>query len=211
MHYYDKLMNPSRKKILDKSFGLFLSRSYESVSMQEVQEAVNISRGAIYHHFKGKADIYNEVVNDYLLPIFYNYPMLPEEEKRTLQETIYASIKMRSSHIAQLRELTTEKAVDFYFFKFVFQATEHCADFREKVGQLMEKEFNGWKSSILTAVRTGEIRSDLDPDYVAQWFMTTPFGLGVATGFSNFENLDINDLRMSYLRLYNLLKKNAFR
>lgn len=204
-------MNPSRKKILDKAFGLFLSNSYESVSMQQIQEAVDISRGAIYHHFKSKADIYNEVVNDYLLPVFYNYQMLPEEEKRTLQQTIYASIKMRTSHIQHLKELINEKSVDFYFFKFVFQATEHCTDFRENVGQLMEKELNGWKTSILNAVRNGEIRSDLHPDYVAQWFIITPLGLGVATGFSNFENLDINDLRMSYMRLYDLLKKNAFR
>ena len=59
-------------------------------------------------------------------------------------------------------------------------------------------------------MRTGEIRSDIELDYVAQSLMTIPLGLGVFSAFSNYININTKDIRTSYLKFYNLLKKNSF-
>lgn len=203
-------MNPSKKKILENAFNLFLTESYSSVSMQRIQNASGVSRGAIYHHFKSKEVIFEEIVNEYLIPAFSTYSMIQEDDKSSLQNMIYASIKSRQSHINLLKEITSFKLVDFYFFKFIFQASEHCKDFTEKINVLSEKEFNGWRNCIQLAMRTGEIRSDIDLDYVAQSFMTIPLGLGVFSAFSNYININTKDLRTAYLRFYSMLKKPGF-
>lgn len=203
-------MATAKEKILEKAFNLFLLNSYDSVTMQQIQEASEVSRGAIYHHFKSKEDIFNATVNLFLLPAFSSYSMIGDEEKKTLQETIYASIKYRQSHINSLKEVTSFKLTDFYFFKFIFQATEHCKEFTEQVNLLTEKEFNGWRNIIQAAMRTGEIRPDLDLDYTTQMFIITPLGLGLFTAFSNYININTKDIRTSYLRLYSLLKKPGF-
>ena len=122
-------MNPSRKKILDKSFGLFLNENYDSVTMQQIQEASQVSRGAIYHHFKSKEDIFKEIVDIYLLPIFSSFSSITEEEKGTLLNTIYASIKCRQNHQLVLKEVVPFKMSDFYLYKFIFQATEQYPEF----------------------------------------------------------------------------------
>ena len=203
-------MNPSRKKILDKSFGLFLNENYDSVTMQQIQEASQVSRGAIYHHFKSKEDIFKEIVDIYLLPIFSSFSSITEEEKGTLLNTIYGSIKCRQNHQQLLKEVVPFKMSDFYLYKFIFQATEQYPEFNEQVNTLAEKEFNGWRNIIQTAMRTGEIRSDIELDYVAQSFITIPLGLGVFSAFSNYINVNTKDIRTSYLKFYNLLKKNSF-
>ncbi|MDL2214845.1 TetR/AcrR family transcriptional regulator [Dysgonomonas sp. OttesenSCG-928-M03] len=203
-------MATAKEKILEKAFNLFLLNSYDSVTMQQIQEASEVSRGAIYHHFKSKEEIFNAVVKIYLLPAFSSYSMISDEEKKSLQELIYASIKYRQSHINLLKDITSFKLTDFYFFKFIFQATENYKEFTEQVNLLTEKEFNGWRNVIQTAMRTGEIRPDIDLDYTAQMFIVTPLGLGIFSAFSNYININTKDIRTSYLRLYSLLKKPGF-
>ena len=204
-------MNPSKRKILEEAFALFLTKSYDSVSLREIQDRVGLSRGAIYHHFKSKDEIYDNVIDEFLLPIFSIFSSPPANEKNSLMATIQATLKDRQTYTNKLKEITSFKLVDFYFFKFLFQATEHSESFREKVNLLVEKEFNSWRSVIQTAMRTGEIRSDVDLDSVTQWFIISPMGLGLSSAFCNYVNsINTGDLRNIYLRYYDLLKKSTF-
>lgn len=209
---HNHFMNPSKKKILEKSFALFLTKSYDSVSMREIQDAAGVSRGAIYHHFKSKEEIYEQIVNDYLLPIFSSYSLITDEEKKTLQSAVYAFVKYRQNHMNLLKEITpaNSKLTDFYFLKFIFQSTEHNKDFKEQVSLLYEKEYFGWRNIIQAAMRTGEIKSDIDIDYVAQYFVTTPFGIGLSSAFNQYVHASSTDLRTIYVKFYSLLKKNSF-
>lgn len=203
-------MNPSKKKILDKAFTLFITNSYDSVSMRDIQDAAVVSRGAIYHHFKSKEEIYEDVLQEYLLPIFVNYSTVVDNTNCTLMEAIQSSVKARQSHIAVLKDIVSFKEADFYFFKFIYQAIEHSQTFKEKINLLTEKEFNTWRAIIQTAMRKGEIRSDIDIDSVSQWFIISPMGLGLFASFSNYININSNDLRSVYFKYYNLLKKQSF-
>ena len=44
--------------ILDSAEQLFVAGSFDSVSMQEIAELANVSKGALYHHFDGKEELY---------------------------------------------------------------------------------------------------------------------------------------------------------
>lgn len=203
-------MNPSKKKILDKAFNLFINRSYDAVSMKDIQDAAQISRGAIYHHFSSKEEIYEDVLQEYLIPYFETYSTITVNSDCTLMEAIQTAVKARQSHITTLKDIVPFKLADFYFFKFIYQASEYSPSFKEKINLLTEKEFNSWRSIIQGAMRKGEIRSDIDIDSVAQWFIISPMGLGLFSAFSNYININSNDLRSVYLRYYNLLKKQSF-
>lgn len=205
-------MIPSKKKILDKAFELFLTRSFDSVSMREIQEESQLSRGAIYHHFKSKEEIFEQVVDMYLLPVFSSYSMIPDEEKRTLQEAIYSTAKYQQNHMILLNDLTKSmnvKMTDFFFFKFLFQATEHCKDFKEKAALIYEKEYNGWRNVIQSALRNGEVRADIEIDFVAQQFIISPYGLGICSAFSQYVHTGVSDTRTLHLKLYNLIRKTV--
>ena len=44
-------------KILDVSMRLFTEQGYEHTTIQDIVDALGMSKGAIYHHFKSKEDI----------------------------------------------------------------------------------------------------------------------------------------------------------
>ena len=46
------------KLILDSAEKLFIEKGYEKTSLQDIINATNLSKGAIYHHFSSKEEIF---------------------------------------------------------------------------------------------------------------------------------------------------------
>ncbi|QTD39669.1 TetR/AcrR family transcriptional regulator [Sporosarcina sp. Te-1] len=53
----------SKETILDTARQLFIENGYEKTSMRQVATALQCSHGAIYYHFKNKADLFQAVVS----------------------------------------------------------------------------------------------------------------------------------------------------
>ena len=49
------------RKILDTAEQLFVEKGYDRASLQDIIEATGLSKGAIYHHFTSKQDIFYSV------------------------------------------------------------------------------------------------------------------------------------------------------
>lgn len=56
--------NPKQaiENIITISAKLFVENGYDKTSMQDIVDAVGISKGGIFHHFKSKEDIFNAVM-----------------------------------------------------------------------------------------------------------------------------------------------------
>ncbi len=52
----------SREKILDVAEPLFAQRGFAGVGMQEVADAAGLGKSSLFHHFRGKAQLYCEVL-----------------------------------------------------------------------------------------------------------------------------------------------------
>ena len=46
------------QKILDVAERLFIEKGYDRASLQDIITATGLSKGAIYHHFTSKEDIF---------------------------------------------------------------------------------------------------------------------------------------------------------
>lgn len=56
----------SRDRILDEARGLFASRGYDTLTMRSIAKALGYSHGALYYHFRDKAELfYALVVEDF--------------------------------------------------------------------------------------------------------------------------------------------------
>ena len=60
-----KKIIPNKELILRHAYSLFLQKGYNSVSIKDIMEMSNLSKGAIYHHFKSKEDIFLETLEQY--------------------------------------------------------------------------------------------------------------------------------------------------
>jgi AcrR family transcriptional regulator len=53
-------------RILEAAQELFTTNNYADVSMSEIAETAEVTKGAIYHHFSGKEDLYLTMMHNYL-------------------------------------------------------------------------------------------------------------------------------------------------
>lgn len=58
----------TRHALLDAAELVFERRGVSSTSLQEVAEAAGVTRGAVYWHFRDKADLYNAMMDRAVLP-----------------------------------------------------------------------------------------------------------------------------------------------
>ena len=55
-----------RELILRESFKLFLARGYDAVSFTDIEREAKVTRGAIFHHFANKEDLFRHVAERFV-------------------------------------------------------------------------------------------------------------------------------------------------
>ena len=55
----------SKDNIIKVAFSLFLKKGFKAVTINNIQERTGLSKGAIYHHFKSKEEIYFATLETY--------------------------------------------------------------------------------------------------------------------------------------------------
>ena len=53
-----------RKQIKEIALKLFVDKGYSKITMEEIVQAVGISKGGMYHHFSNKEEIFLELLRD---------------------------------------------------------------------------------------------------------------------------------------------------
>ena len=54
----------SRQVILDAALTIFSQQGYETARLQNIAEAVGVTRGAIYHYFGGKRQMFVTLIDE---------------------------------------------------------------------------------------------------------------------------------------------------
>ncbi|KKE78233.1 TetR/AcrR family transcriptional regulator [Bacilli bacterium] len=57
----------TRDMIMDAARDLFVEKGYQQVSMRQIAKKLNYSHGAIYYHFKNKAELFYALVKNHFL------------------------------------------------------------------------------------------------------------------------------------------------
>lgn len=51
----------SKENIVKEAFRLFILKGYDRVSIAEIENAANVSRGLVFYYFKSKEDMFKSV------------------------------------------------------------------------------------------------------------------------------------------------------
>ncbi len=63
-------MKNTKEKILYIAFETFLNHGFKSTTMNDLVKAANLSKGAFYHYYSNKIELYNAVIDRYFLSYF---------------------------------------------------------------------------------------------------------------------------------------------
>ena len=123
--------NPAatRAHITETAFVIFLENGYKSTTYGELVKASAVSKGAFYHHFGNKEELFHEVIDRYSGAVFDRVDWARLETMN--RERLHRAIRLHySGFVRNIGELT-DKGLPRYFLLF-FEAVELYPAFREK-------------------------------------------------------------------------------
>jgi TetR/AcrR family transcriptional regulator, transcriptional repressor for nem operon len=172
-------MSDGKEHILQTAFTLFLQKSFKEVTMKEIVEKTGMSKGAFYHYFKSKEDLFVEIIDKYygtFAAIDYNnfnHESLVQFYHEYL-EYIETGLKDLSEIVGGVNETNT-----INYFLMMFDAINILPGFREKSLQMMQKELKSWENIIQIARGKGEIKSPMTDTQIARLFTSSNDGISI--------------------------------
>lgn len=196
-------MSSSRDYIIDKAYELFLNKSYEGVSISDISEAVGMTKGALYHHFTNKEDLFKAVIDKYL--VFPDVQVDPE----TITLSEFNNIVVSEIH-RMLRNMFAPNVtfVPIHYITMISDALRHYPGFKEDKERYIEEKTATIRRVIENAIMRQEIRSDIDTNTMARLYLSIAMGLAGNLIIKNYSvDESITLLRMQINQLYQLLKR----
>jgi TetR/AcrR family transcriptional regulator, acrAB operon repressor len=147
----------TRAQILDAAEAMFRERGVSRTSLQDVAAAAGVTRGAIYWHFKDKAEVFMAMMDRVCLPC--------EMAAEALADPSPGSALARLSEMAMepLRDLQQDPHL-----KQVFHIAMHCTEYTDDLASVRARRLEavqGYQQMmhavLLQAQRQAEVRSDL--------------------------------------------------
>lgn len=198
-------MNNTRQKILWKAFGIFLEKGFDSVSISDLQKEIGMGRASLYHYFKGKEDLFVNVVLECYLALGKEKHIKADLDI-SLNKMIKQNIEEYKQDLEKQDALLDRKISILNFYLFAFQAMKYCPGFKKEALELQKQELEQWKSVIKCSIRNGEIRQDIDVDEIAKLYVNAENGIGIRSTYSSNAIEIIAEIDKMYKNIYNLIK-----
>ena len=167
--------NKSKNRIMDAALQVFVSKGYSDTRMDDIVEMSGLSKGAIYHHYKSKKDLFISLIEHWEN---FSFPNIFDKDLD----------KITSADA--LRAIVNDIVITFKKNKHVFLAelefwslANHDEDVRLKTKSLYVKLLNLFKNIIKKGIDRGEFKN-IDKNIGALSIMTSIQGV---IWFSIFE------------------------
>lgn len=156
---FERASEERKQKILDVGIKEFSSKGYANANINVIAKKAEISVGLMYKYFATKEDLFitclnhgMEILEQSLYDIMRSDDKLIVKAEKLIRTTCTHS-KEHSDYIKMYNEITAEKS---------FDKIE-----KEIVEQIESRRSSIYITSITHAFENGDVRSDLDPKFLA--------------------------------------------
>ena len=197
------MVEDRRDKILLKALELYMIEGYANVSITDLQAALDMGRGTLYYYFKDKDELFQEVVDMFLIK-----PKQRALERVREGGAIPDMTDAMLYYLNQLQEfydqvenknINTSNVVTV-----MYTAYSRFPELYKKARRLYEHELSLWVQAIKNSMHNGDIRGNVPIETTAHMFLHIKDGWdpgrsGVPMNFNIFPE--------QYNYLYDLIKK----
>jgi TetR/AcrR family transcriptional regulator, transcriptional repressor for nem operon len=197
-----RFMNDTKEHIIIISSELFLKRSFKEVTMQEIVQKTGLSKGAFYHHFKSKEQLFLEVLEYFFSHVFiHKYETYSRDSFYNFYHDYANAVKeMGKSYLNKLKE--KDNSFNMNHFTLIFDALKLFPDFRDQITSGLKQELEIWKSVISDARQKGEIASTMTDEEIALTYISLSDGIAM---HMIVKGLAINEVKEMFLNLWDKL------
>lgn len=159
-------MKDTKQYILDTAFNLFLKKTFKEVTMKEIVAATALSKGAFYHYFSSKEQLFREIVETYYVTqMLIGYEQFDERSLKTFYND-YLNYADRKENARE-----TEEDSNVNYFSLVFEATRLFPETKAKFAENDRIETKIWAEVIANAKKSNEIKSEMSDEDIAKIFL----------------------------------------
>ena len=178
----------TKELILQNSFILFLERGVKEVSLNEIVKECKVSKGAFYHHYKSKEELYIEVLNRFFFSYFSKQDV--DYSNSTLKYKIDNFINTFILPYREVANLLGKNEVSAYF-RFLFQAVNTFPEIRKRVNKHFYTKGYYIYQVIKIAKQNNEVSSSINSKIVARQMLSTIIGVLVLEGINDITTIEI--------------------
>ena len=160
----DKALPSRRDELLDLAASMFAERGLRATTVRDIADSAGILSGSLYHHFKSKEQMVEEVLRDFLDWLFTRYQEIvegaadPLERVKGLFMCSFEAIELRHSQVVIYQD-EAKRLSALPQFAFVDERN------REQRGM--------WVDILKQGMADGAFRPGLDVDLVYRFIRDT--------------------------------------
>jgi TetR/AcrR family transcriptional regulator, transcriptional repressor for nem operon len=197
-------MKNTKQHILKSAVELFLQKTYKEVTMKEIVEKTGLSKGAFYHYFQSKEQLFKEVLDTFLTSSMeVKWDTYPQNSLKDFINRILAF-----SHEVLLKmQMGMDQAFDLNYFSLYFDGLKLFPDFQTTLSKHQQDELNAWIKTVGNARKSGEIKSSMTDEQIARIFTHVSDGSLLTLLLQRSKNpVAIDYIKVLWEGLYNQIR-----
>ena len=172
-------MKDTKEYILETAFKLFLSKTYKEVTMKEIVNATGLSKGAFYHYFESKEQLFLDVINDYLIAnLRVDYSQF---DSSSLQAFYFDHLNFIDKRISgeSIQAFYGKDFTKSDFYSLIFEANKLLPELKATFIEFDVYKLTTWTNVIQQAKQSGEIKSSMSAENIAKIFLSIIESTGI--------------------------------
>jgi TetR/AcrR family transcriptional regulator, transcriptional repressor for nem operon len=174
-------LTETKEHIIKVACKLFLQKNFKEVTMKELVKNTGLSKGAFYHYFESKEQLFMAVLEFFFTTIMvHRYENFSRESFYRFYHDYANEIKSYSKEYLKIF-IGEEEETEFNmnYFTLAFDALKLFPEFRERMVEEQNNELKIWTDVIGMARKNGEIKSAMTNKELAQLYIYSSDGVAM--------------------------------
>ena len=197
-----------KRELFRVAFKMFILKSFDGVSIPDIEKATGFTRGTIFHYADTKLDLFRQVVEYYVLERQDIDRKIQVADDCTLRQFIDTYVKGVEQTMETLHEIigmdVPMRDCSRAYLNMASQVSVLLPEVHKAFLNAMAKEERLWIEVIGRGVESGELCSDVQPAILAKIMMSLFYGRAFQDSLIN--GMDPKLLKEEMLAVYEMVK-----
>lgn len=197
-----------KRELFRVAFKMFILKSFDGVSIPDIEKATGFTRGTIFHYADTKLDLFRQVVEYYVLERQDIERKIQVADDCTLWQFIDTYVKGVEQTMETLHEIigmdVPMRDCSRAYLNMTSQVSVLLPEVHKAFLNAMAKEERLWMEVIARGLENGELRSDVQPAILAKIMMSLFYGRAFQDSLIN--GMDPKLLKEEMLAVYERVK-----
>ena len=198
-----------KRELFRVAFKMFILKSFDGVSIPDIEKATGFTRGTIFHYADTKLDLFRQVVEYYVLERQDIERKIQVADDCTLRQFIDTYAKGVERTMEALHEIVgmdvPMRDCSRAYLNMMSQMSVLLPEIHKTFLNAMAKEERLWMEVIGRGVENGELQNDVQPTILAKIMMSLFYGRAFQDSLIN--GMDPKLLKEEMLAVYEMVKK----